>query len=82
MKRFESGLLLCSDGQFGLGPPITVEGDMVCVLYGFRVPFVLRADSATEYASKTYTLIDSCLFSGFMNGEELEMGLLEDIILS
>jgi hypothetical protein len=39
----ERRLLVTTNGYIGLAPPSTEEGDIVCVLLGGDVPFILRA---------------------------------------
>jgi hypothetical protein len=54
-------------GLMGLGPPLAESGDIVCVLLGAPVPFVLR-----EYAQGKYFLIGECYMDGFMDGQALD----------
>jgi hypothetical protein len=61
-------------GYFGLGSSNVVPGDQVVVLFGGRVPFVLRKKS------KHYRLISDCYVRGIMNGELInawKQGLIE-----
>jgi hypothetical protein len=58
---------------FGSGLDGTRVGDIVCVLYGSDVPFVLR-----QVGNKgEYKLIGECYVAGIMHGEALDMGLEE-----
>ena len=50
-------------GHMGLGPRLTEPGDIVSVLLGSRVPFVLRA------VDNHFTLVGECYCHGFMEGE-------------
>ena len=59
------------DGRIGLVPKSAAAGDVVCVLYGGRVPFVLRP------CGKGYTLIGECYIHGLMDGEAIDMKQLE-----
>jgi hypothetical protein len=57
----------------GLGPKETRKGDLICVLFGSRVPHVLRKDNGQ------YILIGEAYFQGYMDGEamaQLETGKL------
>ena len=54
----------------GTGPDGVRVGDIVCVLYGGDVPFILHPDGQGRY-----TLIGGCYVSGIMQGEALDMGL-------
>ena len=56
----------------GTGPEGLRIGDIVCVLYGGDVPFILHPDGQGHYA-----LIGECYVSGIMQGEALDMGLEE-----
>lgn len=56
----------------GTGPEGLCVGDVVCVLFGGQVPFILRPNP-----DGNYTLIGECYVSGIMHGEALDMGLEE-----
>ena len=58
-------------GRIGMVPRSAAAGDIVCVLYGGRVPFVLRP------CEKGYTLIGECYIHGLMDGEAMDMDQLE-----
>ncbi|OBR09935.1 HET domain-containing protein [Colletotrichum higginsianum IMI 349063] len=57
-----------ADGYLGRGLSFIREGDIVAVLSGSRLPFVLR--KAEE--SSTYQLISPCYVPGVMSGELME----------
>ena len=57
-------LFVTTKGHLGLGPGALQEGDLVCVLFGGIVPFVLRR---CEDAS--CLLVGECYVHGFMQGE-------------
>jgi hypothetical protein len=61
-----------ADAIIGTGPEGLQVGDIVCVLYGGDVPFILRPDCQGHY-----TFIGECYVSGIMRGEALDMGLEE-----
>ncbi|KAL8662136.1 MAG: hypothetical protein Q9202_004959 [Teloschistes flavicans] len=66
---------------FGLGPAAMQQGDLCCVLFGSRVPFVIRR-SGSEYK-----LIGECYIHGVMRGEVVKEMLkgervVEDIVFS
>ena len=68
------------EGQMGLGPRLTRPGDLVCVLLGSQVPFVLRA------VGDCFVLVGECYFHGVMEGEAvrgLDEGkiVLEEFVL-
>jgi len=50
-------------GNLGLGPQDMQKGDLVCVLYGCRLPVILRKDG------RFYTFIGPAYVDGAMNGE-------------
>ncbi|KAF1965068.1 HET-domain-containing protein [Bimuria novae-zelandiae CBS 107.79] len=54
-------------GYFVLGPAAMEPGDVVCVLFGCKVPFCLRP------TGKYYLLVGECYVHGLMNGEAIEM---------
>jgi len=60
------------DAIIGTGPEGLRVGDIVGVLYGGDVPFILHPDGQGQY-----TLIGECYVSGIMQGEALDMGLEE-----
>ncbi|KAG9218082.1 hypothetical protein CCMSSC00406_0010241 [Pleurotus cornucopiae] len=64
-------------GFVGVGPLEMEIGDVVCVLYGAMVPFVLRPINNSE--GSLYTLVGECYCDGIMDGEALEMGLGEEV---
>jgi hypothetical protein len=67
------------EGLLGLGPKRTAVGDVVCVIAGAAVPFVLRAKQ-----DGTYTVLGECYTFGVMHGEvvkALPEGKIEDLIL-
>ena len=43
-------------GSFGIGPPDTEKGDLVCVLEGGRVPYILRMKQSDKARSSTTQL--------------------------
>jgi hypothetical protein len=66
-----SGLLgsrfyVTDKGYYGLVPCDVQVGDQVCVLYGSKVPFLLRNISDTKYELLSWTFV-----LGLMNGEAL-----------
>lgn len=53
------------EGYMGLGPRNIEPGDVVCILLGAQVPFVLRA------VDDGYMLLGECYCHGIMNGESV-----------
>ncbi|KAH7092463.1 heterokaryon incompatibility protein-domain-containing protein [Paraphoma chrysanthemicola] len=52
-----------AEGSLGLGPRDMKENDLVCVLYGSRLPVVLRKDE------RYFTFVGPAYVDGAMNGE-------------
>jgi hypothetical protein len=46
--RYDSRFFVTQQGNVGRGPPSLQPGDQVCVLFGGRVPFILRKDDEAE----------------------------------
>ena len=53
-------------GYYGLGPSITREGDLLCVLLGGATPFILRP------SGDHYNLVGESYVHGLMDGEVIE----------
>ncbi|KAI1130834.1 heterokaryon incompatibility protein-domain-containing protein [Nemania abortiva] len=54
-------------GYYVLGPVALEVGDVVCVLFGGKVPFCLRP------IGRQYLLVGECYVHGLMNGEAIDM---------
>lgn len=54
-------------GYYVLGPAALEVGDVVCVLFGCKVPFCLRP------IGERYLLVGECYVHGLMNGEAMDM---------
>ncbi|EON66518.1 hypothetical protein W97_05763 [Coniosporium apollinis CBS 100218] len=65
----EAGEQFCvtQNGYMGNAPRSTLPGDKICVLYGARVPFVLREEGAS------YRIIGDCYIHGLMDGEAFQL---------
>jgi hypothetical protein len=61
-------------GHFCLIPRYALRGDMVCIPFGSKVPFVFRKVEGTEY----YLNIGECYVHGAMNGEALAWDNIEE----
>lgn len=53
-------------GYIGLGPRAMKTGDIVCVLFGCRIPMILRPEN------NYYLLVSEAYVHGIMNGEAIE----------
>ena len=80
LKLFASALadagyhkfFITKGGYIGLGPPGMDKNDVVCVLLGGHVPFLLRERVGNDDGRKRYTLVGECYVHGFVNGEGLD----------
>jgi len=54
------------NGSMGIGPPAMRGGDVVCVLFGGTLPYILRPIAGGEYL-----FVGDCYIDGFMNGEAI-----------
>lgn len=59
---------ITTGGRLGQMPLGTERGDLVCILMGGEVPFVIRP---THPGSNSYNMIGDCFLNGVMNGEML-----------
>ncbi|KAL2065433.1 hypothetical protein VTL71DRAFT_3103 [Oculimacula yallundae] len=57
-----------TSGRLAFMPPIAREGDLICILYGGEVPYLLR-----RRADGTYMVVGECYVNGIMHGEALSM---------
>ena len=55
-----------SKGFLGLGPQLMQAGDVVCMLFRERVPFILRPKDGY------YRLVGECYVHGVMDGEVVQ----------
>ncbi|CAM1503541.1 Fc.00g011320.m01.CDS01 [Cosmosporella sp. VM-42] len=64
--------ILSGNGYVGLGPKETQPGDIICLLFGASVPFVLRPSD-----NGAYFLVGEAYVYGVMDGEAMEKELRE-----
>ena len=70
-------LFTTSSGHLGLAPKSTMERDLVCVLQGARIPFIVRP--ADDHG---YKLVGEAYVHRIMHGEVADLGLpLEELFL-
>ena len=62
-------LFLTMNGYLGLGPDTLQEGDVLCVLGGGDVPYILRPVKSNDYSKMKYLLVGECYVDGLMSGE-------------
>jgi hypothetical protein len=72
---FTGGRLFCITAKDRLGcvPQAAQVGDRICVLYGGRLPFVIR-----PCGDGRYTYVGNCYLQGIMDGEAVDMKDLEE----
>jgi hypothetical protein len=66
-------LFLADKVTLGTGLPGLMAGDVVCVLFGGNVPYILRSTGVEGQ----YLFIGECYVQELMDGQALEMGLPE-----
>lgn len=59
-------LAMMANGLLGLVPEDARPGDIICVLFGFSVPLVLRPDEGSAFK-----VVGECYVDGIMSGEPL-----------
>ena len=55
-----------TQGNVGSGPATMQEGDVVAILFGARVPFILRPE---PNGNSRYHIVGDCYIDGMMDGE-------------
>jgi len=75
LEKWSSKRRFCrtSKGNLACVPPGTREGDLICILYGGEVPYVLRPLRAGS--TDLYAVIGECYVDGIMHGEALSRGI-------
>lgn len=68
-------LCVRDNGQLGMTPILTRVGDKLCVIFGARVPYVIRPVED----SSSYQLIGECYLEGVMDGEAMQMDGFEEV---
>ncbi|ORY10899.1 heterokaryon incompatibility protein-domain-containing protein [Clohesyomyces aquaticus] len=66
--NFYRSVFIAKEGNLGLGPCAMQAGDLVVVLWGGQVPFVLREEDGGDW----YRCVGECYVDGFMQGEVAE----------
>jgi hypothetical protein len=56
-----------ADGRLGLGPAMLDKGDIVCILFGGHMPYVLRPDGESRYR-----FLGECYVYDVMDGQAVE----------
>jgi hypothetical protein len=68
MVNSKRKLLRIEQGLIGIGPHTLRPGDLVCILFGGLIPYVLRPNG------EQFIFLGECYVHGIMNGEALEEG--------
>jgi hypothetical protein len=63
---FSKEFFFADDYYMGLRPKAVEPGDVVCIIYGHEMPYVL-CPTGTQYK-----YVGTCYLDGFMNGEAIE----------
>lgn len=66
-NAWNRSVFITQAGSIGLGPKLTKAGDIVAIIYGCRVPVVLRP------CGEEYRFVGICYFEGVMDGEAMRM---------
>ena len=74
MRCMKRAFVVTEKGYFGLALSTTKQGDLVCVIRGCNVPFVLR-----ETQKGTFELIGEVYVHGIMNGEAVRNAKRGDV---
>ena len=65
--------IITEGGKMGIAPPETYPGDLICVLYGGRVPYILRLNKSSPLRGPArYFFLGECYVHGCMEGEVIE----------
>lgn len=71
-------LFYTSKGYLGLGPALLQAGDIVSVLAGGTIPFVLRRDSRSSPSKRRFQLVGEAYVHGIMYGEAVNEFAVND----
>lgn len=67
-------LFMTQKGQLGLGPPVSREGDSVCVFLGAQVPFITRGRAGPNRGLfRSFYLCGECYVDEIMQGEVIQL---------
>jgi hypothetical protein len=72
----QRGIFQAADGTLGIGPTAIISGDVICVLQGGSVPYVIRGAASSGNDSGCYWFVGECYMDGYMFGEALNSGRL------
>lgn len=70
-----SSIFATKRGYIGTASPDVAVGDIVCVLYGGQVPYIMRLH---DNADRRHQFIGDCYVEGMMFGEGTELDDIEE----
>ncbi|RTE85006.1 hypothetical protein BHE90_000382 [Fusarium euwallaceae] len=73
--------IITKSGMIGLSNPGVKVGDIVCILLGGKMPFILRQKEASEEGEDFYEYVTHAYVHGIMDGQAMEDRELEWINL-
>lgn len=65
----ERCFFVTEDGKYGLCPWMAREGDVIVLLSGGQVPYLLRPVEASSEGNETFEFVGECFVEGIMYGE-------------
>lgn len=76
-------LIRTDDGSIGFGPEMSERGDVVFILPGGKVPYVLRRVEVSVTGTPRFQLLGDAFIHGAMAGEMIDPGtsLLEEMVI-
>jgi hypothetical protein len=77
----ESRVFVTLRGFAGLGNHALEEGDIIALILGTCVPYILRPVAFGISSARQYQLVGECYVHGMMNGEGMHSGRAVDIML-
>ncbi|KAG7104842.1 Heterokaryon incompatibility protein 6 like [Verticillium longisporum] len=81
-RCYSRRLAVTEKGYLALIPPLTEVGDMVAVIPGTAVPFILRGKGYDDDMNeKVYTLVGESYVHGLMNGEAADESKIEIVMM-
>ncbi|KAG5818431.1 hypothetical protein H9Q74_007407 [Fusarium xylarioides] len=69
--------IVTSDGQIGFGPEGADRGDVIMIIPGGKVPYVLRRVGNSDCGVKKYRLLGDAFINGVMVGEKISPSMPE-----
>jgi hypothetical protein len=76
----ERMIAITKEGYMGMVPPYSKVGDVVFIISGAQVPFLLRREAANESSCGNWQLVGESYFHGMMDGEMMAEGHAEQTI--